>query len=65
MSFPGEAEDVRSATKFWTHDKSAMQADQPGDKEKVYLIFQRDCMGDQKFHGKTTILKIDDPPRFS
>jgi hypothetical protein len=65
MSFPGEAKDIRSATKFWTHDKSAMHADQPGDKEEVHPVLQGDRMGDQKFHGKTTVLKIDDLSRFS
>jgi len=57
--FCGKTDDIRSPPKFRTHDIGAMKADQTRNKKMIHFPLQMDCMRDQKFHGKTTILEID------
>jgi hypothetical protein len=64
-SLRGEANDIRSPTELWAHDIRPVEAYQSRDKEVIHFVLQTNGMGDQQFHGKATVLKIDNLPSFS
>ena len=64
LSIDGKPDDIRGSPEFRAQDMLRVEADQPRDKEMVHFASQRGGMRNEKFHGETTVLKIDDLPLF-